>query len=80
MLPPTTGLQQGSTLPTVFVTVEAALQGFGAVAATDRVLIHAAAGGVGLAAVQVLESQLSPRELRSIPFASNGLSIKPNED
>lgn len=37
----------------VFVTVMAALQAAGGVRRGDRVLMHAAAGGVGLAALQV---------------------------
>lgn len=53
VLPPAASIRQGSTLPTVFVTVQQALQGIAGACAEDRVLIHAAAGGVGLAAIQV---------------------------
>lgn len=53
LLPPGASARQGSTLPTVFVTVQQALQGIAGTGAADRFLIHAAAGGVGLAAIQV---------------------------
>lgn len=53
LLPPSASPRQGSTLPTVFVTVQQALQGIACTTAADCVLIHAAAGGVGLAAIQV---------------------------
>ena len=41
-------------MPTVFVTVDTALNRLTAIAPADRVLVHAAAGGVGLAAMQVI--------------------------
>ena len=41
-------------MPTVFVTVDTALNRLAAITAADRVLVHAAAGGVGLAAMQVI--------------------------
>ena len=41
-------------MPTVFVTVDSALNRLAAIAPADRVLVHAAAGGVGLAAMQVI--------------------------
>ncbi len=40
-------------MPTVFMTAEAALLGIAALGRGRRVLVHAAAGGVGLAALQV---------------------------
>ena len=41
-------------MPTVFVTVDTALNRLAAVQPGQRALVHAAAGGVGLAAMQVL--------------------------
>ena len=52
-LPPHISPEDACTLPTVFVTVEAALRGVAAVRAGERVLVHAGTGGVGLAAMQV---------------------------
>ena len=48
-------LQDTATLPTVMATVDAAFRQAAAVEAGDRVLVHAATGGVGLAAVQILQ-------------------------
>ena len=41
-------------MPTVFITVDAALHRIAAIRPGHRVLVHAAAGGVGLAAMQVI--------------------------
>ena len=41
-------------MPTVFTTVVTALLRLAAISPADRVLVHAAAGGVGLAALQVI--------------------------
>ncbi len=41
-------------MPTVFVTVDTALNRLAAITPADSVLVHAAAGGVGLAAMQVI--------------------------
>ncbi len=43
----------GATLPTAFLTAEHALRRVAGLARGERVLIHAAAGGVGQAAVQI---------------------------
>ena len=43
-----------ATVPTVFVTVDAALDRLARIGPGTRVLVHAAAGGVGLAAMQVI--------------------------
>ncbi len=45
---------QASTIPTVYITADTAFRQATMVKSGDRVLVHAAAGGVGLAAVQVL--------------------------
>jgi NADPH:quinone reductase-like Zn-dependent oxidoreductase/acyl carrier protein/short-subunit dehydrogenase len=44
---------EGATVPSAFLTAEYALTTLARLKAGERVLIHAAAGGVGLAAVQV---------------------------
>ena len=44
-----------ATLPIAFVTAKLALQRLAGLGRGDRVLIHAAAGGVGLAAVQIAQ-------------------------
>ena len=43
-------------MPTVFVTVDTALRQLAAIDSSSRVLVHAAAGGVGLAAMQIIKS------------------------
>ena len=55
-LPANLSFEAAATMPTVFVTVDAALRHAAATQAGDRVLVHAAAGGVGLAAVQVIQA------------------------
>ena len=52
--PPSLTLEEAATIPTVFLTIEAALSG--AVREGDRVLVHAAAGGVGLASIQAIRN------------------------
>ena len=47
------GFEQGAGLPVAFLTAAYSLLHLGQVKAGDRVLIHAAAGGVGMAAVQL---------------------------
>ena len=46
------GQQQGAATPVNYGTAWAALHGYGSLRAGERVLVHAAAGGVGIAAVQ----------------------------
>ena len=45
---------EAATIPTVYITAHTAFRQASVVKLGDRVLVHAAAGGVGLAAVQVL--------------------------
>ena len=47
--------EQAATLPIAFLTAEYALHDLARLAPGERVLIHAAAGGVGLAAVQIAQ-------------------------
>ena len=53
--PPTLGFEQAATIPIAFLTAAYALRTLAGLAAGERVLIHAAAGGVGLAAVQLAQ-------------------------
>jgi NADPH:quinone reductase-like Zn-dependent oxidoreductase len=48
-------LVEAATIPSAFVTAYYALHRLGGISAGERVLIHAAAGGVGLAAVQLAQ-------------------------
>ncbi|MEQ9363720.1 MAG: SDR family NAD(P)-dependent oxidoreductase, partial [Leptospirales bacterium] len=45
--------REAATIPVVFLTAFYALHRFGRIAPGDRVLIHSAAGGVGLASIQL---------------------------
>jgi NADPH:quinone reductase-like Zn-dependent oxidoreductase len=47
--------EEAAAIPTVFITAYFALSRLGRLAAGERVLIHSAAGGVGLAAIQVAQ-------------------------
>jgi acyl transferase domain-containing protein/NADPH:quinone reductase-like Zn-dependent oxidoreductase/acyl carrier protein len=62
--------EQAATVPTVFFTVWYALAHLARLQAGERVLIHAAAGGVGLAAIQVA------KRLGAEVFASAGSEDK----
>ena len=46
-------VEQGAALPVVFLTAHHALRNLARIKPGDRVLIHAASGGVGMAAVQI---------------------------
>ena len=46
---------EGVTIPIVFLTAHFALHHLGRIKAGDKVLIHSATGGVGLAAIQIAE-------------------------
>ena len=47
------GFEEASTIPIVFLTAHYALRSLGRLQPKEKVLIHAGAGGVGLAAIQV---------------------------
>ena len=51
-LPETLSFEQGAATPVNYGTAWAALHGYGSLRAGELVLVHAAAGGVGIAAVQ----------------------------
>lgn len=55
-LPPSLTPREGAALPTVCMTAQAALD-IANVQASERVLVHALAGGVGMAAMQLLASR-----------------------
>jgi NADPH:quinone reductase-like Zn-dependent oxidoreductase len=52
-LPETLGFEQGAAFPVNYGTAQAALFAMGGLKPGERVLIHAAAGGVGIAATQL---------------------------
>lgn len=47
--------EEAATIPSAFLTAHYALRQLAGISASDKVLIHAAAGGVGLAAVQLAQ-------------------------
>src|SRR5687768_12645793 len=49
------GFEEAATIPITFLTAYYSLHYLGRIQARDRVLIHAAAGGVGLAAIQLAQ-------------------------
>nr|VFJ59818.1 MAG: myxalamid-type polyketide synthase MxaB [Candidatus Kentron sp. DK] len=49
------GFDEAAALPVVFLTAWHALRRLAGISAGDRVLIHAAAGGVGIAAIQIAQ-------------------------
>jgi NADPH:quinone reductase-like Zn-dependent oxidoreductase len=52
-LPELLTFEQGAAIPVNYATAWTALLGYGSLRAGERVLIHAAAGGVGIAATQI---------------------------
>lgn len=52
VLPDGVSFEQGAAVPVNYATAWAGLHGYGSLRAGERVLIHAAAGGVGIAAIQ----------------------------
>ncbi|HEX8171687.1 MAG TPA: type I polyketide synthase [Thermoanaerobaculia bacterium] len=54
--PPSMSFAEAVTLPATFLTAYYALHVLGNIGRHDRILIHAAAGGVGLAAVQLAQA------------------------
>jgi NADPH:quinone reductase-like Zn-dependent oxidoreductase len=55
-LPDSLTFEQGAAIPVNYATAWAALHGYGSLRAGERVLVHAAAGGVGIAAVQLAKA------------------------
>ncbi|WP_372788410.1 zinc-binding dehydrogenase [Paraconexibacter sp.] len=52
-LPDALSFEQGAAIPVNYATAWAGLLGYGSLRAGERVLVHAAAGGVGIAATQI---------------------------
>lgn len=52
-LPDTLTFEEGATIPLAFLTAYYALTDLGALRPGEKLLVHAAAGGVGMAAVQL---------------------------
>src|SRR4051812_2491651 len=52
-LPDHLSFEQGAAIPVVYATAWAGLLGYGSLRAGEAVLVHAAAGGVGIAATQI---------------------------
>jgi NADPH:quinone reductase-like Zn-dependent oxidoreductase len=52
-LPDSLSFEQGAAIPVNYATAWTALLGYGSLRAGEKVLIHAAAGGVGIAATQI---------------------------
>jgi NADPH:quinone reductase-like Zn-dependent oxidoreductase len=55
-LPDNLSFEQGAAIPVNYATAWAALRGFGSLQPGERVLIHAAAGGVGISALQLAKA------------------------
>jgi len=53
-MPTNLSFEEAASTPTVFITVDSAFRQAAAVQPGERVLVHAAAGGVGLAAIQMI--------------------------
>jgi NADPH:quinone reductase-like Zn-dependent oxidoreductase len=56
VLPESMSFEEGAAIPVNYATAWAALLGYGSLRAGERVLVHAAAGGVGIAAVQLAKA------------------------
>jgi NADPH:quinone reductase-like Zn-dependent oxidoreductase len=56
VLPESMSFEQGAAIPVNYATAWAALHGYGSLRAGERVLVHAAAGGVGIAVVQLAKA------------------------
>ncbi|KAF6259568.1 hypothetical protein COO60DRAFT_1269963, partial [Scenedesmus sp. NREL 46B-D3] len=69
-MPPCLSYEAASSMPTVFITAQLAMGAVTGVQPGERVLVHAAAGGVGLAALQVLCA------LGAVPVATAGSPSK----
>lgn len=55
-LPDSMSFEEGAAVPVNYATAWSALTGLGSLRAGERVLVHAAAGGVGVAAVQLAKA------------------------
>jgi NADPH:quinone reductase-like Zn-dependent oxidoreductase len=55
-LPSALTFEEGAAIPVNYATAWAALHGYGSLRTRERVLVHAAAGGVGIAALQLAQA------------------------
>lgn len=69
-IPPELGFEQAAAIPEAFITAHDALWTQAALRPSERVLIHAAGSGVGLAAIQLT------RALHAIPFGTTRTADK----
>ena len=69
-IPGSLSFEQASAIPIVFMTAQYALEDIGRLQPGERVLIHAATGGVGLAAIQIA------RQIGAEVFATAGTPEK----
>ncbi|GAA5507177.1 type I polyketide synthase [Novipirellula caenicola] len=69
-VPPGISPQEAASIPVAYMTAHYALRNIGRLAAGESVLIHAAAGGVGLAAIEVAQS------VGATVFATAGSKLK----
>jgi NADPH:quinone reductase-like Zn-dependent oxidoreductase len=69
-VPPNVSPEAACTVPTIFLTADACLNAATVVQPGQRVLVHAATGGLGLAAVQVTTA------LGGVPLGTAGSSTK----
>ena len=65
-MPPNLTFEEAATTPTVCITVDCAFRQSAAVQPGERVLVHAAAGGVGIAALQLIAA------MGAVPVATAG--------
>jgi NADPH:quinone reductase-like Zn-dependent oxidoreductase len=72
-LPESMSFEQGAAVPVNYATAWAALHGYGSLRAGERVLVHAAAGGVGIAAVQLAKAASAIVEGTASPGKHNQL-------
>jgi NADPH:quinone reductase-like Zn-dependent oxidoreductase len=56
-LPSALTFEEGAAVPVNYATAWAALHGYGSLRTRERVLVHAAAGGVGIAALQLAQAR-----------------------
>ena len=72
--PPGLEAQQGAAIPVNYLTAILMLRNFGNVREGDRVLVHAAAGGVGMAAIQLC--RIAGAEVIGTASASKHATLK----
>lgn len=75
--PETLSMAEAASIPMVFLTAYMALMEVGQISAGERVLIHSAAGGVGLAALQLAQQMGAELYVTASPgFDEHGINTK----